>query len=54
MSFTGLIAAAYTPMHDDGSLNLGRVADQAAHYRSSGIAAVFLCGPPVAPRINDE
>lgn len=39
-----LIAAPFTPMHDDGSLNLGVVADQARHLAASGVRGVFVGG----------
>lgn len=40
----GLVAAAYTPFHADGSLNLSGIQVQAEHFAASGIAAVFACG----------
>lgn len=40
----GLIAAPFTPMNDDGMLNL-RVIDRYAEYLvRSGVAGVFVCG----------
>lgn len=40
----GLVAAPFTPFHEDGSLHLDRVADQAALLRREGVAGAFICG----------
>ncbi len=40
----GLIAAPYTPMNGDGSLNLGIVAPYAAKLKKDGVKGVFICG----------
>ena len=40
----GLSAAAYTPTHDDGSLNLGIIPDYAVHLSAMGVPSVFICG----------
>ena len=40
----GLIAAPNTPMHEDGSINLGMVPKYAKHLRDSGVAGVFVNG----------
>jgi len=42
--FTGLIAATFTPMHDDGSLNLGLVPAIVDHLAADGVSALFVCG----------
>jgi N-acetylneuraminate lyase len=39
-----LIAAAFTPMHADGQLNLAVVRDQARHLVANGVRGVFLGG----------
>ena len=44
LDLTGLIAAPHTPMHDDGSLNLDVITQQAAHLRRNGVVAAFICG----------
>jgi N-acetylneuraminate lyase len=41
---TGLIAAAHTPMNDDGSLNLDLVEVQAEHYSQTGVSGAFIAG----------
>jgi len=41
---TGLIAAAHTPMKDDGSLNLDLVEVQVEHYVRTGVAGAFVAG----------
>lgn len=41
---TGLIAAPYTPMHPDGSVNPGIIPDMAVHLQKEGVAGVFICG----------
>ncbi|MDX9882506.1 MAG: dihydrodipicolinate synthase family protein [Prolixibacteraceae bacterium] len=40
----GLIAAPFTPMSGDGSLNLGMVAPYAARLKKDGVSGVFICG----------
>ena len=40
----GLIAATHTPFHADGSLNLGGIEAQAAHFLRNGIKTVFIGG----------
>jgi N-acetylneuraminate lyase len=40
----GLVAAAHTPFHPDGSLNLTAVETQAAHFLKNGIGAAFIGG----------
>ncbi len=42
--FRGLMAAVFTPLKNDGSLNLERVADQAALMREMGVSGVFVGG----------
>ena len=41
---TGLIAPPFTPMHDDGSLNLDMIEKQAEALVESGVIGVFVCG----------
>jgi N-acetylneuraminate lyase len=40
----GLIAAAYTPMYADGSINLQVIAQLASHYQQAGLQGAFVCG----------
>ena len=40
----GLVAAAHSPFHEDGSLNLAVVEKQAAHFLKSDVATIFICG----------
>jgi len=44
LQLRGLVAPVFTPMHADGSLDLGAVERQAAHLVSQGVVAVFVCG----------
>jgi len=41
---TGLIAAPFTAMHGDGSVNLDMVPRQAEDLVQSGVSGVFICG----------
>lgn len=41
---TGLIAAAYTPMFEDGSLNLGLVPTMVDYLIASGVSGIYVCG----------
>jgi N-acetylneuraminate lyase len=41
---TGLIAAAFTPMREDGSLNLDQVGPIVEHLLGQEISGLFLCG----------
>jgi N-acetylneuraminate lyase len=41
---TGLIAATYTPMHEDGSLRLEEVPKMVAHLERSGVKGIYICG----------
>jgi N-acetylneuraminate lyase len=43
-ALTGLVVAAHTPFHADGSLNLDAIEPLAAHYRRQGLTTVFVCG----------
>jgi len=40
----GLVAAGFSPMHEDGSLNLPVIDQLADHLAESGVAGVFVCG----------
>jgi len=42
--FTGLIAPVYTPMHEDGSVNLDVIERQAEALVADGVSAAFTCG----------
>ncbi len=42
--FSSLIAAPHTPMHQDGSLDLDRIPDLAAHLARTGVTGVFVAG----------
>ena len=44
LKLTGLVAAAHTPFHADGSLHLGAVEQQAAHFLKQDIAVAFIGG----------
>ena len=41
---TGLIAAPFTPMNNNGSLNLGLVEQYARKLKKDGVKGVFVCG----------
>ena len=41
---TGLIPAAHTPMHIDGTLNLDGIARQAKAFLAADLTGVFICG----------
>jgi len=41
---TGLIAATYTPMRADGSLNLDLVPGLVDHLVRAGVAGIYVCG----------
>ncbi len=41
---TGLVAAAHTPFHQDGSLNVAVVEQQAAHLLAHNVTLVFIAG----------
>ncbi len=41
---TGLIAAAFTPMHEDESLHLERVGPIVDHLLKQRLSGIFLCG----------
>jgi len=40
----GLIAATFTPMHDDGSINLEVVGEVVDHLVENGIVGLYVCG----------
>ena len=42
--YTGLIAATFTPMHDDGTLRLERVGPVVEFLHRSGIRAIYVVG----------
>lgn len=41
---TGLIAAPFTPMHQDGSLNIGLIPDYYQFLKQNKITGAFICG----------
>lgn len=41
---TGLVPATFTPMHDDGSLNLTQVQPIVDHLMTKEVSALFVCG----------
>lgn len=41
---TGLIAAPFTPMHADGSVNMDVIEAYAEYLMNSGVMGVFVCG----------
>lgn len=41
---TGLIAATYTPMHEDGSLHLEQVPPMVDYLAHAGIDGLYICG----------
>jgi N-acetylneuraminate lyase len=41
LKLTGLVAAPFTPMHSDGSLNVGIVELQAASLVANGVNGAF-------------
>ena len=41
---TGLIAAAYTPMHSDGTLHLDVVPQMVDHLVNSGVSGIYVGG----------
>ena len=43
-SITGLVAAAFTPMHGDGSLNLDQVGPIVDHLESIGTRGIYVVG----------
>ncbi len=40
----GLIAAPFTPMHKDGSLNLSLIPEYYAMLKANGVTGAFICG----------
>lgn len=40
----GLIAAPFTPMHEDGSLNLTMIPDYYKFLKENGVKGAFICG----------
>ena len=41
---TGLVAAPFTPMYDDGSIHLGKIEELAELLAASGVKGAFACG----------
>ena len=44
MKLTGLIPAVFTPMKEDGSLNLDKVGDIVEHLITDKVSGLFVCG----------
>jgi N-acetylneuraminate lyase len=44
MKLTGLIPATFTPMKEDGSLNLDKVGDIVEHLITDKVSGLFVCG----------
>jgi N-acetylneuraminate lyase len=44
LPLTGLIAAPFTPMNDDGGLDLARIPEIARLLHAEGLSGVFICG----------
>jgi N-acetylneuraminate lyase len=44
LKLRGLVAPVFTPMRDDGSLDLDRVEAQAEHLKDQGVVGVFVAG----------
>ena len=44
MRLTGLVAATYTPFHEDGSLNLETVPSMVDHMINRGVSGFYICG----------
>lgn len=42
--FEGLLAATFTPLHQDGTLNLGVIPLYAEHLKADGVRGAFVCG----------
>ena len=40
----GMIAATFTPMHEDGSLHLEMIERYADYIAAIGVSGVFVCG----------
>jgi N-acetylneuraminate lyase len=40
----GVVPAVFTPMHEDGSLNLVRVGPIVEHLRNDGVSGLYVCG----------
>ena len=40
----GFISAPFTPMHEDGSVNLDKIPDYADYYVRNGVNGAFICG----------
>lgn len=40
----GLVAATFTPLHGDGTLNLGQIEPVVEHLIGNGLAGLYVCG----------
>ena len=44
MKLTGLVAAVYTPMHEDGSIDHSRIPSVTDHVIGAGCSGLYVCG----------
>ena len=42
--FTGLVAAPYTPMHPDGTINFDLIGNYSRMLAANGVRGAFVCG----------
>ena len=51
----GLVAAVFTPLHPDGSLNLGLIAPIVERLLGQGVGALYVCGATgEGPHLTDD
>ncbi len=43
-TMTGIVPAAYTPMHADFSVNYDAIETMCGYLKSSGVSQIFICG----------
>lgn len=41
---TGLLAATFTPMRNDGSINVDQIPPMVAHLKRTGVSGLYVCG----------
>ena len=44
LNIIGFVAAPFTPMHKDGTLNLPEIKNYASKLKKDGVVGVFICG----------
>ncbi len=54
LNIEGLISATFTPMYEDGTLNLSEIENYANFLKKSGVAGVFICGTTGEGILMDE